>query len=272
MSKAFITSVVGLVVGAVIAFSSGCASTTEGGAIGVDRKQFLVVSSAQVNDMAAKGYEEMKAEAAKKGALDRNAAQVSRVKTITNRLIAVAPIFRADSKNWAWESHVITEDQINAFCMPGGKMMIYSGIIEKLKLTDAEIAAIMGHEISHALREHGRERISQQAGQQFLVQLGLAVAGVDASYGDIAMQGTNLLLTLPNGRGQELEADHMGLELMARAGYNPEEAVTLWQKMGASGGSKPPEFLSTHPSDERRMNEMRALLPKVQPLYQAARK
>ena len=246
-----------------------CASTTEEGTVGVNRKQMMLVSSAEVNQMAEKAYAETKREAQVKHALDSNPEQAGRVIAISKRLIPYTVIFRKDALGWPWEAHVITSPTLNAYCMPSGKIMFYSGIIEKLKLTDGEIAAIMGHEIAHALREHGRERISQQMLQEGALQVLLASGKVNPNYVNLAGMGANLLVTLPHSRGQESEADRMGVELMARAGFDPAEAIQLWQKMAsAGGGSKPSEFMSTHPSDERRIRQIQELLPKVTPLYQ----
>jgi predicted Zn-dependent protease len=255
-----------LFVGLLCFVLAGCASTTESGVVGVERRQFMLVGTQQIDDMASKGYEEMKREAAKNGILDKDPAQVERVNQIIKRLIPQTAVFRKDAPGWKWESHVITTKELNAFCMPGGKMMIYTGLIDQLKLTDAEIAAVMGHEIAHALREHGRERISEEMLVQGGLQVLVATNKLDPKYATAAGSVSALLLTLPHGRKQESEADTIGVELMARAGYNPEEALSLWKKMEAAGG-KAPEFLSTHPSSERRMKDIQELLPKVMPLY-----
>ncbi|MBC7370762.1 MAG: M48 family metallopeptidase [Bdellovibrionaceae bacterium] len=256
-----------------------CATSTEEGATGVRRSQLMAVSSEEVTAESIKGYEQTKADAQKKGLLDKNPAQYQRVVAISKKLIPHTAIFRKDATSWPWEVHVISSAELNAYCMPGGKIIFYSGIIEKLNLTDGEIAAIMGHEIAHALREHSRERMSQEMAKQGLTQGGLALllatGKLDPKYAGIASTGaaaiTTLVISLPNNRTQENEADTMGVELMARAGYDPREALNLWRKMSSAGGAKPPEILSTHPTDSTRLAHIESLLPTVLPLYEKAR-
>lgn len=261
---------------------AACASTTEEGAVGVTRKQFLLgVSEDQVNQQSLQAFNEVKTEAAKKKTLDVNPQQVARVKAIAAKLIPYTAVFRKDAPSWAWETHVITSDDVNAYCMPGGKIVFYTGIIEKMKMTDGEIAAVMGHEIAHALREHGRERMAEAQAQQFATGITMTTLAASGKIKDqnlqMISQGASLFtavaITLPHSRGHESEADDMGVELMARAGYNPQEAVNLWKKMAAnSGGKNPLAFMSTHPADDKRIADITALLPKVTPLYLQATK
>jgi predicted Zn-dependent protease len=253
---------------------AGCQSvdTTKPGVVGVDREQRMMVSSQEVHAGSVKAYAQMMAEAQKKGVLDRDAATVKRVQEITKRLIPHTVAFRDDAGKWPWEVHVISLDEVNAWCMPGGKMAIYTGLIQKLNATDDEIAAVMGHEIAHALREHARERISRQMGTQTAVGLVGAIFGIGQLGQGIANTVADVTLNLPNSRLHETESDRIGVELAARAGYDPSAAVTLWEKMSkVSSGGQPPKWLSTHPPHQERINDLRAYSQKVMPLYAQAK-
>ena len=250
----------------------GCTSTTGTGAIGVDRQQLLLVSSEQVLQLSAQSYNKTIQEARKKGVLDKDKAQLDRLQRISNRLVGQVSVYRADAAKWQWEVHTIKSNELNAFVVPGGKIMFYSGIIDRLKLTDDEIAAIMGHEISHALREHSRERLSRQYATQTGIGVAASIFGLSQGQAELANVAGDLGLSRPHSRTQESEADQIGLELMARAGYNPQASITLWQKMQSASQGEPPQFLSTHPTSNARIAQLQALMPKVMPLYQKSRR
>lgn len=251
---------------------TGCASvqTTQSGTVGVERTQYMssMVPEKELEQEAGQQYSDLIQQAKAQGALDRNADQVSRVRAISKRLIAQVGAFRPDAANWAWEVHVLSSDEVNAWCMPGGKMAVYTGLLTQIKPTDAELAAVMGHEIAHALREHARERMSQQ----MVTNVGLSVLSIATGVStDLGSKLTDVMFTLPNSRTHESEADLMGVELAARAGYDPRAAVTLWQKMGTASNGAPPEFLSTHPSAATRISELQAASERVMPLYDQAK-
>lgn len=246
--------------------------TTQGGVVGVDREQRMAISAESIDQAASQQYAQLIAQEKQKGTLNRNQAQVDRVRAIANRIVPVTVAFRPDAGKWAWEVNVLTSPEVNAWCMPGGKMAVYTGLIEKLQATDDELAAVMGHEIAHALREHARERASEQAIAGSVISVGAAVLGL----GDIGQKGAEFaymgLLGLPNSRRHETEADRLGVELAARAGYDPRAAVTLWQKMGQVGGAEPIKFLSTHPSQSDRLSDLTNYSARVMPLYEQAKK
>ena len=253
---------------------AGCESvlTTNAGAIGVEREQtmFSLLSPERVHAMASQAYLEALEQARDEQQLNRRHYEVQRLHRVASRLIAQVDIFRPDAHYWEWEVNLIDDPQLNAYCMPGGKIMFYSGIIDTLSLTDDEIAAIMGHEMAHALREHGREAMSQ-AYALLLGELALGVLfQVDPDLINIGSLVVNYALTLPNSRTNEAEADLIGLELMARAGYDPEGAISLWQKMSIQAGQSLPEFMSTHPSHDTRISRLRANITRVEPLYRRA--
>ena len=255
------------------AMLGGCETTTTAGATGGERKQLLIVSSDQLNQAAAQGYAKLKAEAAAKGTLNQDRALLARVTSIANRLEPQTRVFRADAPGWKWEVNVISSPQVNAFVMPGGKIMVYSGLANQLKLSDDELAFVLGHEMAHALREHSREQVSQAAAAQTAIGLGAALLGLGQGAASLANIGYEAFIATRFSRTDENEADRLGLELAARAGYDPHAALAVWQKMAAANtGSHAPEFLSTHPTDASRTQALQALMPTVTPLYEASRK
>jgi Putative Zn-dependent protease, contains TPR repeats len=259
---------------AVAAFLSACTpvQTTRSGAVGVERKQYMLLSQQQAEQMAAAAYLQEKRAAAAKDKLNADQEQLARLRGIAQRLIPQTAVFREDALRWKWEVNLETSDEVNAYCAPGGKIMFYTGILYKLKLTDDEVAAVMGHEIAHALREHGRERLSEAYGQQMGMAVIAALGKMDDTKVALMQSITQVALALPHSRQQETEADRVGLELMARAGYNPRAALSLWRKMTTGGGSRMPEFLSTHPAPSSRMQEIEGLMPRVMPLYEETQK
>lgn len=246
--------------------------TTQPGAVGVSRKQTMstMVSAEDIDKSAAQDYNAELARARAAGILNTDSAQTVRVRKIAARLINQTPAFRPDAKDWPWTINVETSKEVNAYCMPGGRIMVYTGLIDQLKPTDAELATVMAHEISHALREHSREQVSRQMDEKVgLTALGV-VTGLNGAAMDLAGLLSDVTFNLPHSRVQESEADEIGLELMARAGYDPNAAISLWKKMTALGQGSTPGFMSTHPSSATRTADLTALLPKVMPLYQAS--
>jgi predicted Zn-dependent protease len=253
----------------------GCATNPVTG-----RSQFIMVSERQAISESAAAYNSMVGQLGKKKSIETGTARVEKVREITDRLIAQAVRFRPETAKWKWEVTVINEPKtVNAFCMAGGKMAIYSGMWDTLKATDDEIAQVMGHEIGHALANHTQERMSIAMGvgaATTIAAIAIQSGSRGSAGGDLALTGMQIAaltaITLPNSREGESEADQIGIELAARAGYDPHAAVTLWDKMGRLGGDKaPPEFLSTHPSAETRAARLKALVPKVEPYYLQAK-
>ena len=262
----------GLLICALALTSCQSVQTTQPGAVGVERHQAMMLSSAEVNKASVQAYQQAMQQAAKKGTLNRNPAQVARVRAIAQRLIPATVAFRPDAPGWTWEVNVISSNDVNAWCMPGGKIAVYTGLIEKLGVTDEELAAVMGHEIAHALREHGRERASQQAAQNAVIGIGAALLGIGDAGASLVNVVADVTIGLPYSREFEVESDRIGVELAARAGYDPRAAITLWQKMGQAGGSTPPQFLSTHPAPANRAKDLTDYSARVMPLYEAARR
>lgn len=247
--------------------------TTSTGSVGIQRKQYMsgLISETELNQTARQQYSQMIGEARSQKALDVNVAQTQRVRTIAQRLIQQVSVFRPDAQSWDWEIHVINSNEVNAWCMPGGKMAVYTGLINQTKATDDELAAVIGHEMAHALREHSREQMSQQMVTNVGLSILSAVTGSSA-VGDLGSTLTEVMFGLPNSRTHETEADLLGVELAARAGYDPRAAATLWQKMGALSSGGTPEFLSTHPSAATRVSELQVAAERVMPLYEQNRR
>jgi predicted Zn-dependent protease len=254
----------------LIVVLAGCSTSPLTG-----RSQYMIVSDRMAVTQSAAAYSQMMGQLDKKKQIETGTPRAEKVREITDRLIAQAVRFRPDSANWAWEVQVINDPKVvNAFCMAGGKMAIYTGMWERLKATDDEIAQVMGHEIAHALADHTRERMSIAMTSQVATTVA-AVAISTRENAGLALTGMQLAsvlaIQLPNSRGSEAEADQIGIELAARAGYDPKAAVTLWEKMGKQGGKGPPQFLSTHPSPQNRAARLAELGAKVQPYYLAAK-
>lgn len=245
---------------------AGCATSPTG------RSQLMLVSPQQAISASREAYVQTLTPLQKEGKVDSNPVTSSRVRTITGRIISQAIILFPSSRTWEWSVKVIDDPEtVNAWCMAGGKMAVYTGLLEKVKPTDDELAQVMGHEISHALANHTAEKMSVAMATQ-MGMAGVAVAAGNSKYSDVALSGgalaASLAITLPNSRTAESEADVMGIELAARAGYDPRAAATLWEKMGKVGGPTPPQFLSTHPSPGNRQAELRTLAQKMMPYYQ----
>lgn len=256
---------------AVAAGIAGCqqVQTTSGGAVGVERTQYMMggISSEELDQAYAQSYRQTVSKAAAAGQLDRSSSKARRVQTVVRRLVAQTMAFRPDARGWKWETALIRNDELNANVGPGGKIIVYTGLIDRLQLTDDELAAVLGHEIAHALREHSREAMSRAYAAEIAKQGAVALLGLGemaSSAADVAVQYG---MTLPNSRSNEGEADLIGLELAARAGYNPNAAISLWNKMQAASAGAPPEFLSTHPSSDTRISSLQQAIPKVMPLY-----
>lgn len=267
------TKWVGLLLCSSLLVACTAMNTTNTGTVGIERKQYMssLVSEAELNRTALKQYSQMMNEARAKSALDVNSAQTQRVRTIAQRLIQQVGVFRPDAQQWNWEIHVVNNNSVNAWCMPGGKMVVYTGLITKTKATDDELAAVIGHEMAHALREHSREQMSQKMATNLGLSVLSAVVGTSA-VADLGGTLTDVMFNLPNSRTHETEADLLGVELAARAGYDPRAAVTLWQKMAQLGSGGTPEFLSTHPSPASRISELNVAAQRVMPLYEQNRR
>jgi predicted Zn-dependent protease len=259
-------------VGCACGLGSGVLLAREGVEVGKESAFANLVPAGEVEQSARQQYSQMLKEAASKNALGPDDhPQVQRLRRIAKEIIPHSYEWNPRAREWKWEVNLIGSNQINAFCMPGGKIAFYTGILNQLKLTDDEVAMVMGHEVAHALREHARERMGKAAATNGLAAIGSTVAsvffGVNPQLTDlVARQGAGLL-SLKFSRDDETEADLVGMELAARAGYDPRAGVTLWQKMSDANKGAPPQWLSTHPSGNSRIQEIQANLPKVLPLY-----
>jgi predicted Zn-dependent protease len=256
-------------------FGLGAASAwpawaNEGVDVGKSSRLAKLVPAQQVEQAAAQQFVQIQQQARRKNALaPEGHPQLVRLHYIAKRLIPFTPPWNPRATQWRWEVILIGSPQINAFCMPGGKIAFFWGILQRLQLSDDEVAMIMGHEMAHALREHARERMAKSFATRGALELGSALLGL----GDLGRMAAGMgeqLLSLVFSRDDESEADLVGMELAARAGYDPAAGVTLWQKMGAVSKGAPPEFLSTHPSGPTRIKDIEANLPKVEGLYARA--
>ncbi|NLC27912.1 MAG: M48 family metallopeptidase [Campylobacteraceae bacterium] len=251
---------------------TGCLSTTtQGGALGVNRAQLMMIPAEAMEQGAGEAYAQVLSEAKSKGKLNVDKVTLSRLDTIMKSLVPQTKVFRSDAPSWRWEVNLINEDTLNAWCMPGGKIAFYSGIIEKLALSDDEIAAIMGHEMAHALREHSRERASQDQLRQVSLVIAQELMGASGQVMQLADIATYYTFSLPYSREHEREADSIGVELAARAGYNPRAAVSVWQKMEKLSNGEQLEILSTHPSNKSRIRALEEDSMRVMGLYEKSK-
>ena len=254
-----------------LVLASGCATNKITG-----RSQAMIVSDESAAQQSTQAYTQLISESAQKRALDDDTYQLSRIQSITKPLIQQAIKVRPDVENWKWEVHLLKSEEVNAWCMAGGKMAVYTGLLQKIQPTDDELAAIMGHEISHALLSHQAEKLSRAQMQRAGLTAGVlagAIFGVNlGNIASIADSVATVGLQLPNSRDAEAEADTVGIELAARAGFNPEASVTLWEKMIKVGGGGAPEWLSTHPNPESRIAAMKMKSQQLMPVYEAVKR
>jgi predicted Zn-dependent protease len=250
--------------------AGGCATNPITG-----RSQAMLVSDAQAAQASVQAYQQVLSEASQQGALDTNPATLGRVQSIARPIINQAMQMRPETRSWRWDVHVLRSNEVNAWCMAGGKIAVYTGLLQKVQPTDDELAQVLGHEIAHALLSHQAEKMSRMQMQKLGLGVGVlagAVAGYDLSgLAGLADSLATVGLQLPNSRQAESEADSVGIEMAARAGFNPNAAVSLWEKMIRVGGSGGPDWLSTHPNPESRIQAMRARAQQLMPVYEANR-
>jgi predicted Zn-dependent protease len=248
------------------------AQAREGVEVGKKSVLSRLVSAEQLESAAQQQYLQMANEAKQQNALlPDNHPQVIRLRTIAKRIIPFTLEWNRRANQWRWQVIALNSKELNAFCMPGGKIAFYTGLLDQLQLTDDEVAMVMGHEIAHALREHARERMGTQTATRLGAGLISSLLGL-GNVGDSLLNMGGQLLTLKFSREDESEADLIGMELAARAGYDPRASISLWQKMSAASKGAPPQWMSTHPAGETRIQDLEANLPKVQPLYDRAPK
>ncbi len=245
----------------VTALIAACATSPTG------RRQLMLINPDAAIVESKKAYLSTVSQFDQENKLVDDPLLADRVRTITGRLVTEAVALYPNSQDWEWSVAIVDDPEtVNAWCMAGGRMAVYTGLFDQLKLTDAEFAQIMGHEIAHALANHTAERMSRA----IATNVGVVAVGVASDHHGVALAGAamaaKVALELPNSRTAESEADRIGIELAARAGYDPEAAVTLWQKMGSLSDSRPPEFLSTHPAPANRQSALAALVPEMRPL------
>ncbi|MFY9316668.1 MAG: M48 family metallopeptidase [Burkholderiales bacterium] len=258
----------------LVTFNVTARTNPEG--VDVKKSRLLLLPASTVERSSAQQYNQLMRSAQAKGALNRDSAQLARLRRIAAELTLHASRFHPNAAQWRWEVNLISSKSVNAFCMPGGKIAFFTGILDTLQLTDDEVASVMGHEIGHALLEHGRARMSEQVLKSVGISVAAAVLNLGQLSTELLAQAANLAVSLPYARKQESDSDLVGMELAARAGHDPRAAVSVWHKMSQlsqkAGKGQPPQFLSTHPSHETRIKEIEAALPKVLPLYEKARR
>ena len=245
-----------LITGLMLVTLAGCATSPTG------RTQFILISPDAAIIESETAYLDTVRQLEDDDKLVNDPLSVARVARITGRLVSIAIADYPESADWKWSVAIVDDaETVNAWCMAGGRMAVYTGLFDQLELTDDEFAQIMGHEISHALANHTAERMSRA----MATAAGVAMVGAASDNSGAAMAGAaliaNVALTLPNSRDAENEADILGMVLATKAGYDPEAAVTLWQKMGDLSDDRPTEFLSTHPAPENRQAALNAMIP-----------
>ncbi len=248
----------------ILALVTACATNIAG------RKQLMLISESSAIQASRQAYAETLKPLEKEGKLDNNPVMVKRIQDITDRLVEQAVVLRPDTADWEWTIRLIDDpESVNAWAMAGGKMAIYTGLIEKLKATDDEIAQVMAHEISHALANHSAERMSIALANNMALSVYQSSDTATTSGVTLAAVAAQVAITLPNSRTSETEADELGIKLAAMAGYDPRAAVSLWQKMRKASGNGGPEFLRTHPSPKNREQNLQRMIPQVMQYYRS---